>query len=188
MLDPRVWLRRLPAAALAAVCLAGPPVLAQSTLEPTPQSGGGFGFQPGAPNTTALWRPGDPGERLHLRVRVLGTSGRAVPGALVRIRQTDGTGEYQPDRYQATVEASEGGRFQLSTVLPGQYYGAKHIHVIVTHPRYERLVTQVLFKGDPYIDEAEVGDLAIALEKVQSDGETVLVGGVDFVLRPLGAN
>lgn len=139
-----------------------------------------------APSTGKLWREGDPGERLHLRGRVVSTDGRPVAGAEISFRQADGTGAYPESRYRARLVTAEDGAFQVITVLPGQYWGAKHIHVTLVHPGYVPLDTRILFRGDPNIDETE-GDLAIPLEEVRTEQGTVLMGGVEFVLEPNGS-
>ena len=72
-------------------------------------------------------------------------------------------------------------------MLPGQYWGAKHIHVAVRHPGYVDLTTRILFRGDPNIDETE-NDLAIALEEIRANDETMLAGGVELVLEPVSGN
>ncbi len=170
-----MWNRRgcLHALAAAAASLAvGAPAGAQSRAQSR-----------GAPPTTRLWRPGDPGERLHIRGRVISSDGRPVPKAELTLWQADGTGAYQDERYRASFATGDDGAFQLITVLPGQYWGAKHIHVMVVHPEHAHLTTRILFRGDPNIDEGE-GDLAIPLEEVRTEEGTVLLGGVEFVIQP----
>lgn len=136
----------------------------------------------GIPASIVLWQPGDPGERLFLRGRVVDPGGRPLAGAMVALRQADGNGNYHDARYRATLETAKDGSFSVSTVLPGQYWGAKHIHVLVRHDAYGDLVTRILFKGDPHLDQARDADFAILLEEVHKDGEKVLVGGVELIL------
>ncbi len=135
-----------------------------------------------------LWQPGDPGERLFLRGRVVDPGGRPLAGALISLRQADGNGNYHPVRYRATLRTAADGTFSISTVLPGQYWGAKHIHLFVRHEAEGQLTTRILFKGDPHLNEASDADSAILLEEVRKDGETVLVGGVELVLPPRVGN
>ena len=131
---------------------------------------------------TNFWRPGDPGERLHIDGRVLDEAGKGIMGATINIRQADGSGEYQA-RYRGTVTTGEDGGYAFSTVLPGQYYGVKHIHVRVTHENYLPLETQILFKDDPNLDEESARKHAILLEKAQVEGEKVLIGRFDIILK-----
>lgn len=159
-------------------------VFSQSATDAGPPAGAAAD----AAVNVSLWRPGDPGERLFLRARVIDRNGRPLPGAMVRLRQTDGTGSYRPDRYRASFRAGADGSFNLSTVLPGQYWGEKHIHVGVSHAGYEPLETRVLFKGDPNLVGSGGHDHVILLEEVHRDGERVLIGGVEFVLDASGGN
>ena len=172
-------LSTLAAAAFALVLSAG----AEAQRDPTPQSEAGPMEPDDAPATAMLWRDGDPGERLHLRGRVVSTSGEPLYGAELMVWQADGTGSYRDDRYRARIVTGEDGSFQMVTVLPGQYWGAKHIHVRLSHPEHLGLTTRILFRGDPNIDATE-GELAIPLEEVRTEDRTILLGGVEFVLEP----
>ena len=139
------------------------------------------------PGTLTLWRPGDPGQPLRISGWVRSTNGKPIPGATIHIRQTDGTGVYTPD-YQASLKTGKDGSYRLSTVLPGQYYGVKHIHIGVVHDGYEYLQTEILFKGDPNLDPESDSKYAIHLEEATVNDKTVLFGRFDMILRPTGSN
>lgn len=141
-----------------------------------------------APSTVRLWQAGDHGQRLNVRGRVLSATGGPLSGATIQLWQADGTGAYREDRYRTSFPTADDGTFRLSTVLPGQYWGAKHIHVIVSHPQHQPLHTQVLFKGDPYLSSSPEGELVMVTEEVRIEDETILVGGVEFLLQPLERN
>ena len=162
------------------------PLLARAATEAS--SGTGAAGPPTIPASVVLWQPGDPGERLFLRGRVVDPGGRPLAGAVVFLRQADGNGNYHDLRYRATLETAKDGTFSVSTVLPGQYWGAKHIHVRVRHEAYGDLVTRILFKGDPHLDAARDADFAILLEEVHKDGVKMLVGGVELILPPRVGN
>lgn len=147
-----------------------------------PLAFGATSQQSAGPETAVLWQQGDPGERLFLRGRVVDPEGRGVAGALVYIRQADGTGAYREDRFRARLETTSNGTFSIATVLPGQYMGAKHIHVAVTHQLYPTLDARIVFKGDPNLNQTLGYDLPILLEEVHKDGDKVLVGDVELVL------
>jgi len=151
----------------------------------TPSTGSGPEYRGGAPAVSRLWREGDPGTRLHLRGRVLSTTGAALEGASIELWQADGGGSYQPQRYRSALVSGRKGEFSLDTVVPGQYWGEKHIHVVVRHPAHQILTTRILFKGDPNLSPGNE-DLAILLEEVHKDGEKVMVGNVELVLTPGG--
>ena len=129
-----------------------------------------------------FWQEGDPGEPMHLRGRIVSATGAPIAGAVVSLRQADGSATYQPDRYNGTLISAGDGSFELRTVLPGQYASAKHIHVNVTHDAYMPLYTEILFRGDPNsVREPSAGN-EVVLEEVRISGETVLVGGVELVM------
>lgn len=160
---------------------------AQGQLAPTPESGAGPMYRSDAPMTVNLWQPGDPGEPLHIHGWVRGTDGKPIVGAIVNVWQADATGSYHDNRYRAALRTGKDGKYRFSTVLPGQYYSAKHIHVAVTHADYERVVTRILFKGDPNLNAYAASELAIPLEKGTIEGKTVLFGRFDIVMRPTGS-
>ena len=80
------------------------------------------------------------------------------------------------------------GRYRFSTVLPGQYYGVKHIHIGAVRDGYEYLETQIIFKGDPNLDPVSQEKYAIHLEESLVDDRKVLHGRFDMVLRPIGSD
>lgn len=153
-------------------------------LEPAGQTGDGPKAKPDGAQSVDLWRPGDPGQRLHVLGRVTSTDGRPIPGAELTIWQADGAGRYHEARYRAVLRTESDGGYRFSTVLPGQYYGVKHIHMLVTHRAHGQLPTRVLFKGDPYLEEAPDSALAIDVEEARVDNETVLFGRFDIVMQP----
>ena len=131
----------------------------------------------------SLWQPGDPGQRMNIRGRVTSIDGTPVSGASIFIRQTDGNGEYHELRYNATLTTDQKGGYQFASVLPGQYYGIKHVHVGVSHEAYQYLDTRIIFKGDPNLDESSAPE-AIFLEEGNVNGETILFGRFDMALTP----
>lgn len=157
---------------------------AERTLEPTLQTHTGPWYEPGAPELSSLWQPGDPGKPLHLKGTVSSTRGIRLEGALVELWHTDSGGNYPPLRAAIRTEAN--GSFAIRTLLPGHHLGyrARHIHFVVTHPDHHPLVTRIYFLGDPNMDEALFPELAILLEEGSIDGDTRLFGNVQFVLLP----
>ncbi len=155
-------------------------------LAPTRETGTGPMYRSDAPVTVNLWEPGDPGRPLHIHGQVKGTDGKPLVGAILNVWQADANGQYHENRYRAKLRTGKNGSYRFSTVLPGQYYSAKHIHVVVTHEGYEHLMTRILFKGDPNLDESVHGDLAIHLEEGRIKDRTFLFGRFDIVMRPAG--
>lgn len=151
-------------------------------LASTPQTGIGVWYAPGAPATRELWRPGDPGERLILRVRVLNTGRVPVANALVELWHADSMGTVHSDRYRASLSTGNDGSFEVSTVLPGYIWGPRHVHFVVTHPDYPKLVTRIFFKRDPVVAESGHPDLAIFLEDALAQGKRALFGEIELLL------
>ncbi|MDX2315461.1 MAG: carboxypeptidase regulatory-like domain-containing protein [Gammaproteobacteria bacterium] len=139
------------------------------------------------PTTLNLWRQGDPGQPVRISGWVRSTNGEPVAGATIYIRQADGTGDYTPE-YQGMLKTGKDGSYRFSTVVPGQYYGIKHIHIGAAHDGYEYLETEILFKGDPNLDPQSDSEFAIHLEEATVKDKTVLFGRFDMMLRPLGSD
>ena len=154
----------------------------------TPGSALGASAADAGPATTLnLWRPGDPGQPIRISGWVRSSKGHPVPGATIFIRQADGTGVYTPE-YQASLTTDKDGGYRFSTVLPGQYYGVKHIHIGVAHEGYEYLETEIVFKGDPNLDPESDAKRAIHMEEATVNNKTVLFGQFDMILRPIGGD
>ena len=151
-------------------------------MAPTPETGIGVWYAPGAPPTGNLWRPGDPGQRLFLRGRVLDTERIPIPNALVELWHADSEGVVHPDRFRASLRTGEDGSFKVSTVWPGYIWGPRHIHLVVTHADYRQLITRIFFKRDPVVAESGHPDLAIFLEDALVEGEPTLFGNIELVL------
>lgn len=158
-------------------------------LPPTEATDIGIFYTPGAPEQRKLWREGDPGEQLLLRGRVLDTGGRPVPGARVELWQADGNGEVHPDRYRTRLTSGAGGEFGVTTALPGYIagapgvWGARHIHVVVTHPDYQQLISLILFDGDPNLAGLPHPELAVFVEQGRIKHRDVQFAEAILVLR-----
>ncbi|MDH3451011.1 MAG: hypothetical protein OEN20_01230 [Gammaproteobacteria bacterium] len=154
------------------------------SLAPTTATGIGVWYQPAAPAVKELWQAGDPGERLFLKVLVRDITGAPVADAQAELWQANGDGIVQAGRYRTRLRTSPDGSFAVGTALPGYIWRARHIHLVLTHPNYQRLVTRILFRGDPLLAEMEYPELAISLERGNADGEPALFGIAEIVLQP----
>ena len=130
-----------------------------------------------------LWQPGDPGQRMNIRGRVTSIDGTPLGGIRISLRQANGAGDYT-ENYRTTLETDAKGRFQFGSVVPGNYSGAKHVHLTVYQDGFEYFDTSILFKGDPNLDEHYEDGTAIFLEESTVKGETILFGRFDIVLTP----
>jgi protocatechuate 3,4-dioxygenase beta subunit len=130
-----------------------------------------------------LWQPGDSGERMNIRGRVTSIDGTPLGGINISIRQADGDGDYT-ERYRTTLVSDAQGRYQFGSVVPGNYTGARHVHVTVYQEGYEYFDTSILFKDDPNLEYHYDYGEAIFLEESTVNGETILFGRFDIVLTP----
>jgi protocatechuate 3,4-dioxygenase beta subunit len=98
----------------------------------------------------------------HVAGRVLGLTGRPVPGARVEIWQCDANGRYHDPRddnpapeddgfqgYGQTLSAADGG-YRFRTIRPVPYPGrTAHIHFKISGQGTDGLVTQMYVAGEP---------------------------------------
>ena len=120
---------------------------------------------------------------LLVRGRVTSVDGSPLPEAVVDVWQTGPAGGYdvwderQPEgNFRGRVKAEDDGAYEFETMLPkpytvptngptGRYLEAvgqhpwrpAHIHFKVTAPGHRRLVTQMFFPGDPYLENDTIG-------------------------------
>jgi protocatechuate 3,4-dioxygenase beta subunit len=162
---------------------------ALAACRPTEEDQLGPYYQPGAPITTALAGPAEPGERLVIPGRVLGMPDcKPLAGAIVDVWQANASGEYyrlQPAgesdanrfRLRGRIKTDAEGHYRFETVLPGYYeigFGRsrpRHIHLMVSHPGYKTLITQLYFKGDKLLSHwASESPQVIELERGGPEG------------------
>ena len=174
------------AAACAAGCAALTPAAERT---PTSETSIGIFYQPGAPELRDLWRDGDPGEPFSLRGRVIDGNGAPVAGAEVELWHADAYGAVHADRYRTRLRTGADGAFSVRTAYPGHIpeapgvWGARHIHIIVTHPDYRQLISLILFKGDERLAGWERPDLSIFVEQAQVKGEALRFGQVEIIVE-----
>ena len=113
-------------------------------------------FKKGAPDTSVLRQPGDPGFPLRVTGKVVNTRGQPVEGALVDIWQANHNGRYDVEgyRYRAKLQIGTRGAYAVETVMPGHYSDrpAQHIHYLITAPSQKTLVTQIYFATDEWFE------------------------------------
>ena len=130
-----------------------------------------------------LWSPGDAGQRMNIRGRVTSLDGTALAGISISIRQANGEGDYTSS-YRTRLETDSQGRYQFGSVVPGNYAGAKHVHVSVYHEGFQYYNSSILFEGDPYLEQHYEDGTAIFLEESSVNGETIMFGRFDIMLTP----
>jgi protocatechuate 3,4-dioxygenase beta subunit len=108
-----------------------------TSCKPTQHDMLGPFYEPGAPVRTSV------GSGYVLSGRVLATEEcHPIPNAQIEFWLANSRGDYD-DAHRATVFAGERGEYRLESNVPVSYGGRPpHIHVRVTAPGYEELVTQ----------------------------------------------
>jgi len=114
----------------------------------TPAQTEGPYFKPGSPARTSLVETGMTGTRLVLSGRVLTPACAPVAAATLDFWQADASGNYDNSGYRLRGHqlSDAAGRYNLETILPGEYPGrTEHIHVKLGAPGKAVLTTQLYF-------------------------------------------
>ncbi|HKQ76003.1 MAG TPA: hypothetical protein VJ810_20070 [Blastocatellia bacterium] len=131
----------------------------------------------------------EPGERLIVTGQVFGPDGKTpMAGASVYVYHTDAKGLYSPGtndnrnpRLRGYMRTDAQGRYEYSTIKPAPYPNngpPAHIHYVVNAPGHEERIFEIVFEGDPKIDErmraeaAKEGS-AFSIRKLTRDQQSV---------------
>jgi catechol 1,2-dioxygenase len=126
-------------------------------------------YRPGAPIRSNIIPPGSQGVPLHLKGVVYRENGKTpLDDALIEIWQCDTEQEYDnySDDYlfRGALKTDKAGKYFFTTILPAQYkanpkdessWRPAHIHMRISSPSQQDLITQIYFKGDKYLDVDE---------------------------------
>jgi protocatechuate 3,4-dioxygenase beta subunit len=177
---------------LAATSLTGEPALAATPAcddgdEPTLEQTEGPYFTPRSPLRKSLVNAGTPGTRLVVSGRVLTTSCRPVRRALLDFWQADARGVYDNEgfRLRGHQLTDAGGRFRLTTVVPGLYTGrTRHIHVKAQAPGGPVLTTQLYFPRESRNRDDRIYNPSLLLRNTRrSTSGPGWTASFDFVLE-----
>jgi protocatechuate 3,4-dioxygenase, beta subunit len=124
-----------------------------------------------APSKVTIAAKEEPGERLIVTGQVLGPDGKTpLAGASVYVYHTDAKGLYTPEtndnrnpRLRGYMRTDAQGRYEFSTIKPAPYPNnriAAHIHYVVNAQGHQERVFEIVFEGDPNIDERMRADAA----------------------------
>jgi catechol 1,2-dioxygenase len=155
------------------------------------------------------------GDVLFVAGRVTSTDGAPLPDAVVDVWQTGPSGGYdlwdprQPAyNFRGRFRVDHSGAYEFQTMLPRPYtvptdgpvgrylelvgqhpWRPAHIHFRVTAGAHRRLVTQLFFPDDPYLDDDTIGAVKPALVRpvtrhVDENGAPFCRCAFDISLRP----
>ncbi|MBX2839602.1 MAG: carboxypeptidase regulatory-like domain-containing protein [Gammaproteobacteria bacterium] len=133
------------------------------------------------PKMLELWSPGDSGQRMRIRGRVVSADGSPVPNVTIRFRHADSEG-IDRSYHQGELTTNERGVYQFGSVIPGNNHRLSHVHVYISHPGFRYLETEFYFKDDPKADADDPN--AIFLEEGTTEGEKMMYGRWDVTLTP----
>jgi protocatechuate 3,4-dioxygenase beta subunit len=114
----------------------------------TPAVAEGPYYTPDTPERTSILETDMSGTQLILTGYVLTQDCQPIPGAWLDFWQADAQGEYDNIGYRLRGHqfTDANGRYQLETIIPGEYPGRpQHIHVKIQAPGGPELTTQLYF-------------------------------------------
>jgi len=124
-----------------------------------------------APSKITVASKEEPGERLIVTGQVFGPEGKTpLTRASVYVYHTDAKGLYTPEtndsrnpRLRGYMRTDAQGRYEFRTIKPAPYPNNRipaHIHYVVNAPGHQERIFEIVFEGDPLIDERIRADAA----------------------------
>lgn len=138
-------------------------------------------YRPGAPLRQNLNPKDFNGEVLHLWGTIYKEDGKTpMPGCLLEIWQCQADGLYdnvsEEYAYRACQKVSTTGKYKFITTKPVAYpveenstiFRPAHIHMRISVPGMQDLITQIYFTGDPHIEGDPSTKSALAVNRILS--------------------
>ena len=157
-------------------------------------------FFEGAPLRTVIAHLDEPGERLFISGRILQNDCESpISGAMLEVWHPNDAGCYSivedcptgnpsNDYYnlRGKMFSDINGQYNFETILPGYYEPRpRHIHIKITTPNEEVLVSQLYFEDDPFCESdpwcQDANDRIISLE----ENEFGLYGEMEFIINSI---
>src|SRR5688572_24608995 len=119
-------------------------------------------YRPGAPMRSDIIPAGSKGEVLHLSGMVFQKDGKTpIENVLIEAWQCDENENYDntSDDYlfRGGIKSDKNGKYSFKTIVPVPYktsptsWRPAHIHLRVSSPNHQDLITQIYFKGDAHL-------------------------------------
>ncbi len=137
-------------------------------------------YRPGAPMRSNIIPSGSKGMPLKLTGHVFKHDGKsALDNVLIEIWQCDENEYYDNTSdaflFRGGVKTDKNGRYAFKTIIPVPYkanpdneasWRPAHIHMRVSSPDQQDLITQIYFKGDKYLDKDSSSSNPLATHRI----------------------
>ena len=121
-------------------------------------------YRPNAPMRSNIIPQGSKGELLNLSGSILQKEDqKPISNALIEIWQCDENEHYDntSDEYlfRGAMKTDKYGKYHFTTIVPVPYKASEtmwrpaHIHLRVSSPEHQDLISQIYFKGDPHLQD-----------------------------------
>ena len=148
-------------------------------------------YRPGAPMRSDIIAPNSKGSPMNLSGTIFKEDGKTPSNnALVEIWQCDENEYYDnaSDSYlfRGAMETGKNGKYEFKTIVPVPYkanpndeasWRPAHIHMRVSVPDQQDLITQIYFKGHKYVDKDTWSSAPQAVNRI-----------LDITKNPAGGN
>ena len=143
-------------------------------------------FKANSPERSSLLETGMPGTQLTLTGYVLSPDCQPIAHALLDFWQTDTNGQYDNSGYTLRGHqfTDEYGRYELITVVPGEYPGrTEHIHFKAQAPGGPVLTSQLFFPNVQDNQQDRIFDPSLVIAITQDNGSS-LQATFNFIIAP----
>ncbi|XOV93903.1 MAG: catechol 1,2-dioxygenase [Bacteroidota bacterium] len=136
-------------------------------------------YRPGSPMRSNIIHPGSTGTPMGLKGTIYGDDGTTpLSDALVEIWQCDEKEHYDNSSddyaFRGAVQTSANGKYEFKTIVPVPYqanpetnsWRPAHIHMRVSVPGQQDLITQIYFKGDKYLEQDSSSSAPDAVNRI----------------------
>ena len=121
-------------------------------------------YRPGAPMRTNLVTPGSKGTPMELTGTIYQSDGKTPQAnVLIEVWQCDENEYYDNTSdeylYRGTTKTDNDGKYSFQTIVPVPYKASPnswrpaHVHLRISSPTHQDLITQIYFKGDPHLND-----------------------------------
>ncbi len=136
-------------------------------------------YRPGSPMRSNIITPGSKGNPMFLKGTIYGHDGTSpLSNALIEIWQCDENQHYDnsSDEYafRGAIGTGDDGKYAFRTIIPvpykvspeSNYWRPAHIHMRVSIPGQQDLITQIYFKGDKYLESDSSSSAPDAINRI----------------------